>query len=54
MLLQPNLTDPQEIISYLTAMQAQEYAMAKWAIALRMPEADQAAIEKDFNEGRLD
>lgn len=53
MLLQPKLTDPQEVISYLTAMQAQEYAMAKWAIALRMPEADQSSIEKDFNEGRI-
>lgn len=53
MLLKPELTDTQEVISYLAAMQAQEYAMAKWAIALRMPKADESAIEKDFNVGRI-
>ena len=52
-ILLPKLTDAQEVVSYMAAMQAQEYAMARWAIALRMPDTNDAAIEKDFNEGRI-
>lgn len=51
--LLPKLTNSQEVVSYMAAMQAQEYAMAKWAIALRMPHATENQIEKDFNEGRI-
>jgi hypothetical protein len=53
------LTDPrgrqaQEVVSWLVAMQAQEYAMAKWAIALRMTGAAQEAdIEHAFNSGKI-
>ncbi len=34
-------------------MQAQEYAHAKWAIALRVPGQTDDSIEKAFNEGRI-
>ena len=34
-------------------MQAQEYAMAKWAIGLRLKKSNDTLIEKAFNEGRI-
>lgn len=44
---------PQEIVSWLVAMQAQEYAMAKWSIGLRLGNTNDAAVEKKFNEGSI-
>jgi hypothetical protein len=49
-----HFTKPEDVVSYLGAMQAQEYAMAKYAIALRMvnPTTD-SEIEKAFNDGDI-
>ncbi|NOT77207.1 MAG: winged helix DNA-binding domain-containing protein [Cyclobacteriaceae bacterium] len=47
------LKKPQDIVSYLGAMQAQEYAMAKWAIGLRLPGTKDADVEKAFNKGHI-
>src|SRR3954466_11420365 len=44
---------PVEIGRWLGAMQAQEYAMAKWAIGLRLPGLKDEDIEKAFNEGAI-
>ncbi|GLU52351.1 winged helix DNA-binding domain-containing protein [Dyadobacter frigoris] len=44
---------PEEIVTHLVAMQAQEYAMAKWAIGLRLPNIFDEDIEQAFNEGRI-
>lgn len=44
---------PHELVGALLAMQAQEYAMAKWAIGLRLPGSTDAAVEKAFNEGQI-
>lgn len=46
-------SQPEEVVSYMGAMQAQEYAMAKWAIALRLPNAKESEIEKAINEGKI-
>ncbi len=46
-------TKPAEIVSWLVAMQAQEYAMAKWAIGLRLPGSTDEMIEKAFTEGSI-
>jgi hypothetical protein len=53
------LTDPRgrkpwDVVTSLVAMQAQEYAMAKWAIALRMksPAAD-TDIDRAFDAGKI-
>lgn len=43
----------QDIVSCMVAMQAQEYAMAKWAIGLRLPGLKDADVEKAFNEGKI-
>ena len=43
----------QEIVAWMVAMQAQEYAMAKWAIGLRVPGLKNADVEKVFNDGAI-
>lgn len=45
--------EPAEIVNWLVAMQAQEYAMAKWAIGLRLPGATDKIIEKAFTDGLI-
>jgi hypothetical protein len=47
------LKKPAALVSYMMAMQAQEYAQAKWAIGLRIPGLTDANVEKDFNDGKL-
>jgi hypothetical protein len=44
---------PEEVVSWLGAVQAQEYPDARWALALRMEHATAAAIERAFAEGRI-
>lgn len=44
---------PQQIVGWLGAMQAQEYALSKWAIGLRLPGSTDASVEKAFNEGKI-
>jgi Winged helix DNA-binding domain len=50
---QTAFTQPHEIVQWLGAMQAQEFAMAKWAIGLRLPGTHDSDIEKVFNEGSI-
>ncbi len=52
-LTEQKFTKPQELVSWMGAIQAQDYAMAKWAIGLRIPGSDDAIIEKAFNEGKI-
>ncbi|HYP16797.1 MAG TPA: winged helix DNA-binding domain-containing protein [Opitutus sp.] len=48
------LRTPAEIVAWLGAVQAQEYAMAKWALALRLPNApNDTVIEESFNSGAI-
>jgi hypothetical protein len=42
-----------EIVSWMGAIQAQDYAMAKWAIGVRLPGATNEAIEQAFNSGEI-
>ena len=44
---------PQQIVSWMVAMQAQEYAMSKWAIGLRLGDITDADVEKAFNDGEI-
>lgn len=44
---------PQQIVSWMVAMQAQEYAMAKWSIGLRLPGFKDMDVEKVFNDGGI-
>jgi hypothetical protein len=44
---------PVEVVRWLGAVQAQDFAAAKWAIAQRMQNATNESIEQDFNDGRI-
>ena len=44
---------PDEVVAWLGAMQGQEYAMAKWAVAQRMQETTESVIERAFAEGAI-
>jgi hypothetical protein len=48
-----NFTKPVEVVRWLGAVQAQDYAAAKWALGLRMSAATDAVIEQAFNEGDI-
>lgn len=48
-----HLATPQEVVSTLTAMQAQEYAHAKYAIGLRSDGLTDAVVEDAFNKGAI-
>jgi hypothetical protein len=51
-LLETSPNSPQEIVHHLGAMQAQDYAMAKWAIGSRC-EATEAEIEEAVNSAQI-
>lgn len=44
---------PAEVVAWLGAIQAQDYAGAKWAIGLRSTGLRDAGIEQAFNEGAI-
>jgi len=46
-------TDPADAVAQLGAVQAQDYAGAKWALGQRLAEYTDALMDKEFNEGRL-
>jgi len=46
-------TKPKEIVQWMVAMQAQEYAMAKSAVGLRFPGSTDEIIEKAFTGGEI-
>jgi hypothetical protein len=47
------LPAPEEVVSWLGAVQAQDYAGAKWALGLRMQDATDALLDQAFNEGKI-
>jgi winged helix DNA-binding protein len=44
---------PNEVLSWLGAVQAQDYAGAKWALAQRMTDATDAALDQAFADGSI-
>jgi len=49
----PEFTKPADVVRWFGAVQAQDFAAAKWALALRMRDATDTTIEKAFNEGKI-
>ncbi len=49
----PALATPVEMVSWLAAVQAQDYAAAKWSLGLRLQGATDAAIEQAFDDGAI-
>lgn len=48
-----SFTRPADVVTYLGAVQAQDYPGAKWAIGQRLRHATDAAIEKAFADGSI-
>ena len=49
----PHLTRPEAVVAWMGAVQAQDYAAAKWALGLRLVDANDDLVEKAFNEGSI-
>jgi DNA glycosylase AlkZ-like len=45
--------DPEAVVGWLGAMQAQEFAIAKWSIGLRATATSQADVSRAFDEGTI-
>jgi hypothetical protein len=52
-LAQHPLATPEEVVSWMGAVQSQEYLGAIWSLGMRMREATDDTIERAFAEGRL-
>ncbi|MGA7672378.1 MAG: winged helix DNA-binding domain-containing protein [Nitrolancea sp.] len=50
---QPADSDPVEIVRSLGAVQAQDFAAAKWAVGLRTQHPSDAAVTAAFNDGQI-
>jgi hypothetical protein len=46
-------TKPHQLVRYMGCMQAQDFYGAKWAIGTRLKGVTDAAIEKEFSEGKI-
>jgi hypothetical protein len=44
---------PEEVVNWLGAVQAQDYAGAKWALGLRLQDAMDSDIDRAFNDGAI-
>jgi len=49
----PNFQTPNAVVEWLGAIQAQDYAGAKWAIAQRMTDATDSALDQAFADGSI-
>lgn len=49
----PKFKTPNELVSWLGAMQAQDFTMAKWALGIRLPNSKETLIEEALNKGEI-
>ena len=52
-LICPQFSTPHEVVSWMGAMQAQEYRMMRWAVEMRTKRPSSKAFEKAYNEGQI-
>ena len=52
-LVAPEFGDPAEVVSYMGAMQAQEYRLMRWAVAMRTRKPSHKAFKKAFDRGQI-
>ena len=52
-LICPQFTAPHDVVAWMGMMQAQDYRMMRWAVAMRTTRPSIRAFEKDFNQGRI-
>jgi len=49
----PGIQSVEKLVSYLSAIQAQDYAMAKWAIGVRIPGITETEVDKALQNGQI-
>ena len=52
-LIVPQYSTPAEVVSHMGAMQAQEYRMMRWAVAMRTRKPSAQAFKAAFDSGRI-
>ena len=52
-LICPQMDDPSGVVSYMCAMQAQEYRMMRWAVGMRTRKPSAKAFKAAFDSGRI-
>lgn len=52
-LVAPVFEKPQELVAWMGAMQAQAYAMAKWAVGLRLKDGTLAGVDEALARGEI-
>lgn len=52
-LISPQFNDPTEVVGYMGAVQAQEYRLMRWAVAMRTRRPSAKAFKKAFDSGRI-
>ena len=52
-LVAPQFSTPTEVVRYMGAMQAQEYRMMRWAVAMRTRKPSFKSFKKAFDEGQI-
>jgi hypothetical protein len=53
LLLDTKLNTAKEVVAYMGAMQAQDYAMSKWAVGIRMKKGAEKEINKALDKGEI-
>ena len=52
-LIYPQFSEPAEVVNYMGAMQAQEYRLMRWAVAMRTKKPSANAFKKAFDSGQI-
>ena len=52
-LISPQFDTPAELVDYMGAMQAQEYRLMRWAVAMRTKKPSFKAFKKAFDSGQI-
>lgn len=52
-LVAPQFSTPVEVVNYMGAMQAQEYRMMRWAVAMRTRKPSAKAFKRAFDSGQI-
>ena len=49
----PRFDTPKKLISWMGAIQAQDYAMAHWAVGIRLKSATARSVGEAFSRGEI-
>lgn len=53
MIARTKLKTPEQVVKYMGAMQAQDFAMSKWAVGLRMANGTDKKVQDALDKGRI-